>query len=115
MRLLTDENFNGDIIRGLLLRQQDLDIVRVQEVGLAGHDDPEILAWAAVNDRILLTHDRATMPDFAYQRVAAGYVMVGVFVINDRFSVGRAIDEIMLMAACTEQFEWRNLVIHVPL
>jgi hypothetical protein len=52
LRLLTDENFNGDIIRGLLLRQQDLDIVRVQEVGLAGHDDPEILAWAAVNDRI---------------------------------------------------------------
>jgi hypothetical protein len=46
MRLLTDENFNGDIIRGLLLRQPDLDIVRVQEVGLAGQDGPEILARA---------------------------------------------------------------------
>jgi len=32
-RLLADENFNGDIVRGLLLRQPDLDIVRVQDVG----------------------------------------------------------------------------------
>ena len=63
LRLLTDENFNGDIIRGLLLREPDLDLVRVQDVGLAGNDDQEILAWAAENDRIVLTHDRATMPD----------------------------------------------------
>ena len=50
LRLLTDENFNGDIIRGLLLREPDLDLVRVQDVGLAGNDDQEILAWAAEND-----------------------------------------------------------------
>jgi predicted nuclease of predicted toxin-antitoxin system len=55
-----DENFNGDIVRALLWRQPDLDIVRVQDVGLAGVGDPEILAWAAANDRIILTHDRAT-------------------------------------------------------
>ena len=40
LRLLADENFNGDIVRALLLRQPDLDIVRVQDVGLAGVDDP---------------------------------------------------------------------------
>ncbi len=62
LRLLADENFNGDIVRALLLRQPDLDIVRVQDVGLAGVGDPDILAWAAENDRIILTHDRATFP-----------------------------------------------------
>lgn len=60
LRLLADENFNGDIIRGLLLRQPDLDLVRVQDVDLAGAEDPDVLAWAAENNRILLTHDRAT-------------------------------------------------------
>ena len=55
LRLLADENFNGDIVRALLLRQPDLDIVRVQDVGLAGAGDPDILAWAAANDRIVLT------------------------------------------------------------
>ena len=36
LRLLADENFNGEVVRGLLLRQPDADIVRVQDVGLAG-------------------------------------------------------------------------------
>jgi predicted nuclease of predicted toxin-antitoxin system len=69
LRLLADENFNGDIVRGLLLRQPDLDLVRVQDAGLAGADDPDILAWAAANNRILLTHDRATMPGYACERL----------------------------------------------
>jgi hypothetical protein len=43
LRLLADENFNGDIVRALLLRQPNLDIVRVQDVGLAGVGDPDIL------------------------------------------------------------------------
>jgi hypothetical protein len=32
LQFLADENFNGDIVRGLLLRQPDLDLVRVQDV-----------------------------------------------------------------------------------
>jgi predicted nuclease of predicted toxin-antitoxin system len=51
------------------LRQPDLDIVRVQDVGLAGVGDPDILAWAAANDRIILTQDRATLPDYASNAV----------------------------------------------
>ncbi len=115
LRLLADENFNGDIVRGLILRQRDLDIVRVQDVGLAGADDPTVLAWAAENNRIILTHDRATIPDFSYERVAAGERMPGVFILNDRFPVGQAIDEILLMDACSEQAEWNGRAIHVPL
>jgi hypothetical protein len=115
LRLLADENFNGDIVRGLLLRQPDLDIVRVQDVGLIGADDPDVLVWAAENNRIVLTHDRATMSDDAYARVAAGERMAGVFLLNDRFPVGRAIAEILLMVACTEQAEWSDRAVHVPL
>lgn len=115
LRLLADENFSGDIVRGLMLRQSDLDIVRVQDVGLAGADDVDVLAWAAENDRIVLTHDRATMSDCAYDRVAAGKGMVGVFILNDRFPIGQAIEEILLMVACSEQGEWHGRAVHVPL
>ncbi len=115
LRLLADENFNGDIVRGLLLRQANLDLVRVPDVGLAGADDPEILAWAAENNRIVLTHDRATMSDHAYERMATGGVVAGVFILNDRLPVGRAIEEILLLAECTEQAEWIGRAVHVPL
>lgn len=115
LRLLADENFNGDTVRGLLLRQPGLDIVRVQDVGLAGADDLDILAWAAQNNRIVLTHDRATMPHYAYGRVALGETMPGVFIFDDRIGVGQAIEEILLMVACTEQAEWNGRVVYLPL
>jgi predicted nuclease of predicted toxin-antitoxin system len=115
LRRLADENFNGDIVRALLLRQPDLDIVRVQDVGLAGVVDPDILAWAAENDRIILTHDRATLPDYAYERLAVGESMPGVFILNDRFPVGQGIREILLMVACSEQPDWTDRVVYLPL
>jgi len=38
-----DENFNNDILRGLLRGRPDLDILRVQDVGLSDAEDPSIL------------------------------------------------------------------------
>jgi hypothetical protein len=43
LRFLADENFNHNIIRGLLRRNSELDLVRVQDVGLSSSDDPAIL------------------------------------------------------------------------
>lgn len=115
LRFLSDENFNGDIVRGLFLRQPKLDLLRVQDIGLAEVDDPTILKWAAENDRILLTHDRATMPDFAYQRLLQQEEMSGLFVINDQMSVRQAIDELLLLVNCSEQSEWKGFVLYLPL
>jgi Domain of unknown function (DUF5615) len=115
LQLATDENFNGDIVRGLLLRLPDLNLVRVQDVGLEGAIDPIVLAWAAQNQRIVVTHDRATLPAFAFERVVAGEPMPGVFVINDRLPVGRAIEELVLLTTCSEGSEWEGKVLYLPL
>lgn len=115
LRLLADENFNSEIVRGLLLRHGDLEILRVQDVGLAVADDRQVLAWAADNGCIVLTHDRATMPAFAWERVAAGEPMPGLFLLNDRLPVGLAIQEMLLVASCTEQAEWKGRVAYLPL
>ena len=65
LHLLADENFNNDILRGVLRRKPDADIVRVQDVGLSGADDPAVLAWAAEAGRVLLTHDVTTITKYA--------------------------------------------------
>lgn len=113
LRLLTDENFNGEIVRGLFRAQADLDVVRVQDVGLLQAEDPSILAWAAENKRVLLTHDRATMPAFAYDRVRAGQPMPGVFVVDDRAAIGQTIDDILLFALYSEESEWEGQVLYL--
>ncbi len=70
--LLADENFNNQIMWGILRRRPEIDIVRVQDVGLSETDDRVILEWAAQQGRILLTHDVETMTRYAYDRVQAG-------------------------------------------
>jgi len=115
MRLLADENFNQKIVRGLMRRNSDLNITSVHDVGLRGATDADVLAWAAEDGRIVLTHDQSTMPNYAYERVTSGAFMPGVFVIGNRLAIGTAIDELLLMAECTEQSEWTSLVVHVPI
>jgi hypothetical protein len=42
LRLAVDENLNNDIVRGLLRRKPELNLVRVQDVGLSGANDPVV-------------------------------------------------------------------------
>ena len=75
LRYLADENLPDAVALGLRHRDDKLDLVLAREVGLSGIDDPEVLEWAALQNRIVLTHDVATMKDDAYARVAdAGYL-----------------------------------------
>src|SRR5690242_10556508 len=46
LRMLSDEDIPGDIVRVLRQRHLNLDIVRVQEVGLKHTPDAQILEWA---------------------------------------------------------------------
>ena len=48
---LADENFNNQIVRGVLRQRPNIDIVHVQDVILSGADDPSVLAWAAQDCR----------------------------------------------------------------
>jgi Domain of unknown function (DUF5615) len=115
VRLVSDENFNADILRGLYRQRPDLDVVRVQDTGLNAASDPDILAWAAIEGRILLTHDRDTMLDCAYNRVRAGQAMPGVFLVSDRMPTGKAIDELLLAVDCLTPEECKDLVRFFPL
>src|SRR5262245_26994398 len=115
LRLLADENFNNNVLRGVLRRQADLDFVRVQDVGLSGADDPTILEWAAQENRIILTHDVATMTRHAYERVAAGKHLPGVFEVSRSVPIGVAIEEIVILAQCSLEGEWEGQVRYLPL
>lgn len=115
LRLAADENFNRDIIRGILSRRPDLDLVLVQEAGLSGADAPTILGWAAQQGRVLLTHDVSTMTRHAYDRVRAGLSMPGVLEVGHRVAIGEAIDDILLLAECSLDGEWEGQVRYLPL
>lgn len=115
LRLAADENFNHDIVRGIIRRNAQIDIVRVQTAGLAGADDPSVLEWAAQAGRVLLTHDAATITHYAYERVRAGQAMPGVFEVRRSVALGQAIEDILLIAECSLEGEWEGQVRYLPL
>ena len=110
-----DENFDGTIVRGLLKRNPALGIVRIQDVGLAGADDPRVLEWAAGEGRVLLTHDVATVTHYAYVRVREGKPMPGVIEVGARVAVGQAIEDLLLLAECSFDNEFEGQVVYLPL
>jgi Domain of unknown function (DUF5615) len=114
MRLLTDENFNGSILRGLIRRLPTLDIVRIQDVGLLHANDPEILEWAANEGRILLTHDVATITTYAYDRIKSGLPMPGVVEVIATAPIGQVIDDLHLLICCSKSGEYEGQVIFIP-
>ena len=113
--LAIDENLNNDLVRGSLRRQPTVDLVRVQDAGLSGADDPTVLAWAASQCRVLITHDVATITKHAYDRVAAGQSMPGVFEVAPTVPLAQAIDDLLLIAECSLPGEWEGQVRYLPL
>ena len=112
--VLTDENFNHRILRGIRLRIKDLDVVVGQRAGLAGTRDPALLAWAAEHGRILLTHDRQTIPKYAYARIRSHQPMPGIIVVSDTMPVGQAIEVLTMYLNCGTVEEFENMVLFLP-
>ena len=114
IRFFADEDFNGRIVRGLLRRKHDLDLVRVQNVGLAGASDDVILKWANETGRLVISHDNRTMPRHFRERLAAGLHVPGVFIVDDLAPIGACIDDLVLIAECSDADEWRDQIFYLP-
>ena len=113
--LIADENFNNNIVRGVLRRKTDVDIVRVQDIVLSQADDPMILEWAAQQGRVLLTHDVSTITKYAYERLEAGQRMPGVFEVSRTAPIGQVIEDILLLVEGSLAGEWEGQIIYLPL
>jgi hypothetical protein len=114
IRFLSDEDFNGRIVRGLLLRKSNLDLLRVQDVGLSGADDGAILEWADKHGRLLLTHDGRTMPKHVRNRLAAGAHLPGVLIVDDLAAIGLCLEDILLVAECSDERDWEDKIVYLP-
>lgn len=110
-----DENFNMQIVNGVLRRLPEADILRVQDAGLEGANDPTALEWAAGEGRVLLTHDVNTLTAFAYERIAAGLPMPGVFEVSLGVPTKVVIEDILLLAECSVEGEWKGKVSYLPI
>lgn len=113
MKILLDENFNNNILRGLRQRNLELDIIRAQDVPeIAGMDDPPLLEWAANNDRVLFPHDVRTITRYACERIEAGKSMPGIVEVKRSAPLKIIIEDILLLIADNRPEEIKDRIIY---
>lgn len=116
MKWLADENFDNDILRGILRRVAGFDVVRAQDVaGVSGLDDPAVLAWATTNGRVVPTHDLSTMIPAAQEQVKRFASRSPIVLVRDSLPVSLVIEEILLLDECSIETDWAAGVIYLPL
>jgi hypothetical protein len=114
VRFQADADLNQIILLATLRQEPAVDFRSAADAGLAGLSDQEVLALAAGEERILVTHDRRTMPrhfsDFVVDRTSAG-----VLVVPQSLAVATVVDDLLLIWHASEPGEWINQIRSLPL
>ena len=113
VRFQADADLDGRIVRGLKRRQPEIDIQTADEAELMGVPDADVLRRAADSDRILVTHDRRTMPSH-FLTFTASRTSPGVIIVSRNISLGVTIEELVLIWAASQPEEWHNRLLFIP-
>ncbi|HEY6344799.1 MAG TPA: DUF5615 family PIN-like protein [Bryobacteraceae bacterium] len=115
VRFLADADLNKAIVSGVLHREPAIDFLTAHTAGLRQMKDPEILALAATQQRVLVSHDVGTMPAHFRAFRDAGKRSAGVFLIAQSLDVGTAIEELLLVWLASEASDWGHRLEWLPL
>jgi len=115
VRFLADADLNKAIVNGVLRREPSLDFLTAHAAQLRGMGDPKVLALAAEQRRVLVSHDVGTMPPHLSAFKKSGKRSPGVFLNPQSLDVGMAIDEIVLVWLASEAADWEDRLVWLPL
>jgi hypothetical protein len=114
VRYQADVDLNEDIVTGVQRRAPEIDFQTAHEAQLAHLPDPDVLAQAAREGRILVTHDRRTMPGHFGQFIE-NHESPGLIVISQNTDLLSAIEELILIWTASEAAEYVNSIRALPL
>jgi predicted nuclease of predicted toxin-antitoxin system len=114
VRLQADADLNEDIVTGVIRREPGIDFQTAVEANLRTLEDQDVLTFAARENRILVTHDRKTMPAH-FANFILSHNSPGVFIVAQKYGARIAIEELVLIWAASGIEEWTNLIVDLPL
>ena len=115
VRFLADASLHHAIVTGCVRREPAIDFLSAATAKLEGISDPDVLALAAAQDRILVTHDFRTMPRHFAEFLAAGRSSPGVFLVKQRTPLAAVIEDLVLIWTASRLEDWTNRIVEIPL
>ncbi|OWY65629.1 hypothetical protein B7486_40910 [cyanobacterium TDX16] len=113
IRFQADADLKQAIVTGTIRRQANIDFQSAHVAGLEGKTDQEVLAIAARDERLLVTHDRKTMP-VEFGKFITTQTGTGVIIISQNLSISDAIESLVLIWEASEAEEWINQIMSIP-
>ncbi|MEW6363095.1 MAG: DUF5615 family PIN-like protein [Acidobacteriota bacterium] len=114
VRYQADADLNQIILLATVRRAPTIDFQTAVAADLAGVIDAEVLARAAFQGRVLVTHDRKTVPR-RFAEFIARETSPGLILIPQYLSVASAAEDLVLIWSASEAEEWINRITVLPL
>ncbi len=113
-RFQADADFNQKIIAGLRRREPAIDFQTALQGDVIARRDPEVLLIAAREGRIVVTHDRRSMPAH-FSRFVETHHSPGLIVVSQEVDIAAAMDDLLLIWAASDSEEWQGKIGFVPI
>lgn len=114
IRFQADADLNHVILLAVVRREPAIDFQSAVAARLAGLADPEVLALAAIENRVLVSHDQTTMPDH-FARFVASQSSPGLIIIPQHVPPAAAAEDLMRIWQATDAGEWTNRIFYLPI
>ncbi len=117
LRYLLGEHIPKALPAAIRQRDPDLAVWRIGQPGAPPLEtaDPELLLWCEEQDFVLVTNNRATMPQHLAAHLAEGRHLPGILIINPLQSPGETAEELWLAAHFSLPGEYRDQIRYLPL
>jgi hypothetical protein len=96
IRFQADADLNQIIVSAVVRRVPAIDFRTATAAGLVGLEDEDVLALAARDARILVSHDQTTMPRH-FGEFIASHRSPGLVVVPQHVPVGEVVDDLILI------------------
>jgi len=114
IRFQADADLNQIIVKATLRLEPSIDFQTAQAACLAGLKDPDVLKLAAQQGRILVSHDRRTMPAH-FGRFILSENSPGVIIVSQKLPISQIAEDLLLIWLASEPEEWVNRLRSLPL
>jgi hypothetical protein len=119
---LLDEDTHGGLMDAFRRRTRLGVLPAVDVLRVGGADapafstlDPELLIWCELNDRVLVSEDKNTLPGHLNDHLTAGRHSPGVLLIRPGVSMAEVIDELVFLSEAGNPDDFRDQIAYIPL
>lgn len=112
-RFQADNDLDQRIVTAVCRLGPAVDFQTAPTLGLHGLSDPEVLALAAEQGRVLVSHDRRTLPNH-FRQFIASRTSPGVIIVSRKLSIGRTAELLYILWAASDSEEYVNIVYDLP-